>query len=273
SFTEYELKNMLYDMMQKSRSFQEHEKHLDLYNALIGSIRVDDAIAKGELDPIRVLKKRPSTDSSKGKTPSKPSYTNKTMKSDESVQGAEMDVEEPVKDNVVNVEEQPQDDAPPKKDNSIWFKQDVVFRPETPDLEWHKEPNVDDAPKQNWFNELLDWVNLEGDRHPYDLSKPLPLQGPPDKQFRYGYLKETVVRRSSQKEYTFKEPDFSRLHLNDIEDTFLLYVQHKLHNLTGDEILDLVNALRTITRSIVIQRMVEHVLRRVDSYHKKAQHH
>nr|GFB19019.1 hypothetical protein [Tanacetum cinerariifolium] len=173
SFTGYELKNMLYDMMQKSGSFQEHEKHLYLYNALIGSIRVDDAIAKGELNPIRVLKKRrhdnkdqdppadsekekkrrmrkdtkpsmkqsTSTDSSKGKTPSKPSYTNKTMKADESVQGAEMDVKEPVKDNVVNVEEQPQDDAPPKKDNSSWFKQDVVFRPETPDLEWHKEPN------------------------------------------------------------------------------------------------------------------------------------
>ncbi|GJT28544.1 hypothetical protein Tco_0908819 [Tanacetum coccineum] len=28
---------------------------------------------------------------------------------------------------------------------------------------------------------------------------------------------------------------------------FLLYVQHKLHNLTGDEIVDMVNALRTFT--------------------------
>ncbi|GJT84070.1 hypothetical protein Tco_1058412 [Tanacetum coccineum] len=51
-----------------------------------------------------------------------------------------------------------------------------------------------------------------------------------DKQFGYGYLKEIVVRRANQKEYTFKEADFLRLHLNDIEDMYLFY-QTKL-NLT-----------------------------------------
>ncbi|GKE04001.1 hypothetical protein Tco_1396019, partial [Tanacetum coccineum] len=214
SSTEYELKNMLYDKIQESGSFKEHEKHLDLYNDLIGSIGLDDAIAK-----------------------------------DETIQDVAIEIEEPVEDNVVNAEEQPQDDAAPKRDNSIWFKQDVVVRPETPDPEWHKEPNADDAPEQNWFNELvnaekdpltfddlmgstvdftkfaknrlkkdkitkadlegpafkllkgtcrnnieleynleqcylalsdqLDWANPEGDKCPYDMSKPLPLQGPP----------------------------------------------------------------------------------------------
>ncbi|GKE81385.1 hypothetical protein Tco_1551385, partial [Tanacetum coccineum] len=43
-----------------------------------------------------------------------------------------------------------------------------------------------------------------------------------DKQFRYGYLKEIFVRHVNQKEYTFKEADFQRLHLNDIEDMYLL---------------------------------------------------
>ncbi|GJU53682.1 hypothetical protein Tco_1227396 [Tanacetum coccineum] len=59
----------------KSGSFQEHEKHLDLYNALIGSIGLDEAITKGELDLTQVLKKRrhddkdqdPVTDSAKEK--------------------------------------------------------------------------------------------------------------------------------------------------------------------------------------------------------------
>ncbi|GKC52924.1 hypothetical protein Tco_1075669 [Tanacetum coccineum] len=35
---------------------------------------------------------------------------------------------------------------------------------------------------QEYFNALtnkLNWNNLEGDRYPFDLSKPLPLQGPP----------------------------------------------------------------------------------------------
>ncbi|GKE04405.1 hypothetical protein Tco_1396423, partial [Tanacetum coccineum] len=70
---------------------------------------------------------------------------------------------------------------------------------------------------------------------------------------------EIVVRRANQKEYAFREADFSRLHLNDIEDMFLLYVQHKLHNFTGEENVDLVNALRMFTRSIVINHRVEDV--------------
>ncbi|GJU92093.1 hypothetical protein Tco_1304516 [Tanacetum coccineum] len=61
-----------------------------------------------------------------------------------------------------------------------------------------------------------------------------------DNQFGYGYLKEIVVRRENLKEYSFKEGDFSKLRLNDIEDL-----------------------------SIVIQRRVEDVQLRVESYQKK----
>ncbi|GJW56487.1 hypothetical protein Tco_0103218 [Tanacetum coccineum] len=75
SFTEYELKNMLYNKMQKCRLYHTHEKHLDIYNVLIGSIGLDEAIAKGEIDGTKVLKKRrhddkdedPPTDSEKKK--------------------------------------------------------------------------------------------------------------------------------------------------------------------------------------------------------------
>ncbi|GKB26467.1 hypothetical protein Tco_0865868 [Tanacetum coccineum] len=164
------------------------------------------------------------------------------------------------------------------------------------------------------LSDKLDWTNPEGDRCPFDISKPIPLQvtktkaarydlkyikdmipklwstvkeaydkndalgihhlGPKrqlfyisrnaatsphevfswlwilsvitltiDNQFGYGYLKEIVIRIEDLKEYAFREADFSRLHMNDIEDLFLLYVQHKIHNLTGNEIVHLVNAL------------------------------
>nr|GEW88446.1 hypothetical protein CTI12_AA475510 [Tanacetum cinerariifolium] len=46
-----------------------------------------------------------------------------------------------------------------------------------------------------------------------------------DNQFGYEYFNEIIVRRVDLKEYSFREVDFSRLHLNDIEDLFLLYVQ------------------------------------------------
>nr|GEW05773.1 hypothetical protein [Tanacetum cinerariifolium] len=73
-----------------------------------------------------------------------------------------------------------------------------------------------------------------------------------DKRFGYGYLKDIIMRRVDQKLYTFKEHDFPKLYLNDIEDMLLLHVQNNLFNLEGDEIVDLAIALRMFTRRIVI---------------------
>ncbi|GJS66573.1 hypothetical protein Tco_0681137 [Tanacetum coccineum] len=239
SLTEYELKSKLYDMMLKNQSFLQHDKHLELYNALISSIGVDEAISKGELDPRKrhhddeqdphadsekeKMKKRrkdiePSKQekdqagsSKKGKAPSKTSKTDKIM-----------NVEELVKDVAMDAKDMTRDDAPPIQGNPQWFKQDAVVRPETHDPEWYKEPNAHDEPKQTWFNELVnadknqvtfddlmsftvDFIKFNkhclkkdkiikadlegptfscgkpegGDRCSYDLSKPLPLQGPP----------------------------------------------------------------------------------------------
>ncbi|GKA83723.1 hypothetical protein Tco_0805318 [Tanacetum coccineum] len=148
----------------------------------------------------------------------------------------------------------------------------------------------------NAITDQLDWTNPKGDRCPYNLSKPLPLQEmisklwspvkiaydkdvalgilsvvsvKVDKQFGYGYFQEIMVRKVDQKLYTFKEGDFPKLHLNDIEDILLLHVQNKLFNLDGDDIVDLVVALRMLTRRIVIQKRVEDVQLGVESYQKK----
>ncbi|GKC05202.1 hypothetical protein Tco_0996812 [Tanacetum coccineum] len=51
----------------------------------------------------------------------------------------------------------------------------------------------------------------------------------------YGYLKEIVVRRADNDLYRFKEGDFLRLRINDIEDMLLLVVQNRLTNLSGDD--------------------------------------
>ncbi|GJY11532.1 hypothetical protein Tco_0379717 [Tanacetum coccineum] len=55
------------------------------------------------------------------------------------------------------------------------------------------------------------------------------------KKYDYGHLEEIKVRREDQKLYKFREGDFSRLRLQDIEDMLLLLVQQKLANLTIDE--------------------------------------
>ncbi|GKC01385.1 hypothetical protein Tco_0987521 [Tanacetum coccineum] len=143
--------------------------------------------------------------------------------------------------------------------------------------------------------ERLDWHDPEGKLHPFDLRKPLPLipdhRGrqviPHDyfinndqeylkvtrhkiiKKYDYSHLDEIEVRREEQQLYIFKEGDFPRLRLQDIEDMLLLLVQQKLTNLTIDERYDLNVALRMFTRRIVIQSQVEDLQLGVESYQKK----
>ncbi|GKC43577.1 hypothetical protein Tco_1061299 [Tanacetum coccineum] len=85
----------------------------------------------------------------------------------------------------------------------------------------------------------------------------------------YGYLKEIVVRRADNDLYRFKEGDFPRLRINDIEDMLLLVVQNRLTNLSGDDVSDFAIALRMFTRSLVIQKRVEDLQLGVESYQKK----
>ncbi|GJR76012.1 hypothetical protein Tco_0088377 [Tanacetum coccineum] len=89
------------------------------------------------------------------------------------------------------------------------------------------------------------------------------------KKYDYGHLEEIEVRREDQKLYKFREGDFPRLRLQDIEDMLLLLVQQKLTNLTIDERYALNVALRMFTRRIVIQRRVEDLQLGVESYQKK----
>nr|GEU37464.1 hypothetical protein [Tanacetum cinerariifolium] len=102
----------------------------------------------------------------KGKTPTKGSKTSKTALAKEPVEEpiAEVIMDD-AGDDVVHDDDQPHDTSKPKTRNTLnldWFKQPP--RPPTPDPEWNKQK--------------LNWNNPEGDRYPFNLSKPLPLQGP-----------------------------------------------------------------------------------------------
>nr|GFB25951.1 hypothetical protein [Tanacetum cinerariifolium] len=78
-----------------------------------------------------------------------------------------------------------------------------------------------------------------------------------------------TVRRDDDKLYKFKEGDFKRLRIQDIEDMLLLLVQGKLTNLTVEERFAFNVSLSMFTRSIVIQRRVEDLQLGVESYQKK----
>nr|GEW60507.1 hypothetical protein [Tanacetum cinerariifolium] len=93
----------------------------------------------------------------------------------------------------------------------------------------------------------------------------------------YKHLDWITVRRDDDKLYKFKEDDFKRLRIQDIEDMLLLLVQGKLTNLTVKERFAFNVSLWMFTRSIVIQRRVKtfnwnkdkkNRLIRIDELHK-----
>nr|GEZ76759.1 hypothetical protein [Tanacetum cinerariifolium] len=85
----------------------------------------------------------------------------------------------------------------------------------------------------------------------------------------YKHFDRITVRRDDDKLYKFKESDFKRLRIQDIEDMLLLLVQGKLTNLTVEERFAFNISLRMFTRSIVIQRRVKDLQLDVESYQKK----
>ncbi|GJR07878.1 hypothetical protein Tco_0790530 [Tanacetum coccineum] len=89
------------------------------------------------------------------------------------------------------------------------------------------------------------------------------------KWYDYGYLEEIIVRREDHKLYKFKEGDFPRFNLYDMEDILLLVVQKKLSNLEVDDLYDLGVALRMFIRRIVILYRVEDLQLGFKSYQKK----
>nr|GEV10251.1 hypothetical protein [Tanacetum cinerariifolium] len=90
------------------------------------------------------------------------------------------------------------------------------------------------------ITERLDWHNPENKQRRIIVVTRLKMM----KKYDYGHLEKIEVRRDDQEVYTFKEGDFKRLRLQDIEDMLLLLVQQKLTYLTIDERYDLNVALR-----------------------------
>ncbi|GKA86220.1 retrovirus-related pol polyprotein from transposon TNT 1-94 [Tanacetum coccineum] len=85
----------------------------------------------------------------------------------------------------------------------------------------------------------------------------------------YKHLDWITVRRDDDVLYKFKEGDFYRLRIQDIEDMLLLLVQGKVTNLSVEERIAFNVSLRMFTRRVVIQRRVEDLQLGVESYQKK----
>nr|GEZ07571.1 hypothetical protein [Tanacetum cinerariifolium] len=237
----YDLKSALYQIMHANKSFNKNHANHQLYHALMEALIEDEnAKDKGVADADKKTKRRRTKESKSFK---KQSTTKETPKGKASSKGSKSgkssSAKEPVKETIAEVV---MDDAV-----TMWH-----------DLEWNKRQVVLDQPEQPWFNQmvfaiknpltfndlmatLIDFFKyvlsrlkidnltqdillgpaynlLKGDCYPFDMSKPLPLQGHPG--------------------------DFVDLHLNEIKDMLLLAIQHKLFHLTDSDIVDFIVALQ-----------------------------
>nr|GEZ03605.1 hypothetical protein [Tanacetum cinerariifolium] len=177
-----------------------------------------------------------------------------------------------------------------------WFQ--IQKKPPTPDRAWNKtlpathrsiQPWISDLAKQadsrSSFNKLMDTpvdfsaflridskfaVNRESARDVYSKRRIIAITELQIVEWHdYKHLDWITVRKDDDKLYKFKEGDLKRLRIQDIKDMLLLLVQGKLTNLTIEERFALNVSLRMFTRSIVIQRRVEDLQLRVESYQKK----
>nr|GFC71590.1 hypothetical protein [Tanacetum cinerariifolium] len=109
------------------------------------------------------------------------------------------------------------------------------------ELEYHLEEVYKATTNQ------LNWVNPEGQQRIIAVTDLKIVEW-----HSYKHLDWITICRDDDKLYKFKEGDFKRLRLQDIEDMLLLLVQGKLSNLTVEERFAFNVSLRIFTRSIVI---------------------
>ncbi|GJX39577.1 hypothetical protein Tco_0252880 [Tanacetum coccineum] len=124
-----------------------------------------------------------------------------------------------------------------------------------------------------WIEDFIPnsmWINRESARDVYSKHRILVVTKLKIVEWHnYKHLDWITVRRNDYKLYTFKEGDYNRLRLQDIEDMLLLLVQGKLTNLNIEERLALGVSLRTFTRSVIHRRRVEDLQLDVESHQKK----
>ncbi|GJR00810.1 hypothetical protein Tco_0523794 [Tanacetum coccineum] len=83
----------------------------------------------------------------------------------------------------------------------------------------------------------LDWNNLEGDRYPFDLSKPLPLQGPPGHRtiaVDYFFNNDLEYLKTSDPEVTYTtsitKTKAARYEIKGIEDMVSKFSKHNVYS-------------------------------------------
>ncbi|GJU63026.1 hypothetical protein Tco_1244861 [Tanacetum coccineum] len=252
--------------MESNKSIHRSNEQKNLYKALVDSYESDKLILDTYGETISFKRRRdkedkdeePSAGSNRGPREEEREKNQSQPTADESAQAEEpmqtaKDLEEPAHQEFKTgvTEDQPDEETSQLPD---WFQKPA--KPPTPDHDWNKTLPDAHGPIQPWlsslaqmedlresFNELMDspidFSAFVMNQLKVDTLTPELLAGPTFKLMKGSckslYLDWITVRRDDDKLYTFKEGDFNRLCIQDIEDMQLFLVQGKLTNLTVEE--------------------------------------
>ncbi|GKA60400.1 hypothetical protein Tco_0759807 [Tanacetum coccineum] len=306
NLSKLELKKILIDKMESNKSIHRSDEQKNLYKALVDAYESDKLILDTYGDTVSFKRRRddedkdeePSAGSNRGskrrragKEPESTSApkekTSKTTgkstegskshhkSAGESAQAEEpmhtaKDLEEPAHQEFETgvTKDQPNEETSQLPD---WFQKPA--KPPTPDHDWNKTLPDAHGPVQPWLSSRPKKKMEDPSESAHDVYSKRRIIAVTKLQIvewhNYKHLDWITVRRDDDKLYKFKEGDFNRLRIQDIEDMLLLLVQGKLTNLTVEERLAFNVSLRMFTRSIVIQKCVEDLQLGVESYQKK----
>ncbi|GJX02462.1 hypothetical protein Tco_0186375, partial [Tanacetum coccineum] len=201
TLTEFELKKILLDKMEKSESYLTAPKHRDCYDGLKKSYALDKdffysydvySLKRGRKDkdkdedpsagsdrglkkrklskdaePTTGPKKKDSTSGSSKGTKSQPKSSGKSVQSEEPVfEVADSDMPQDQEGNLGDNEDEPRNETASRR---------PAFRLLKGTHYNYVELEYDFEECYKALSEKLDWENPEGGDYPFDLSKPLPL--------------------------------------------------------------------------------------------------
>ncbi|GKB87744.1 hypothetical protein Tco_0960016 [Tanacetum coccineum] len=185
SLTEFELKKILLDKMQKSKSYRAAKEHKDLYDALVKSYKLDknlfesygnsyslkrdredkdkdedppagsdQGLKKQKMskdgEPSKGSKSKESKSSSSKGTKSQSKSSGESGKAEESVfETTDTEMPHNQGGDLGNTDDQPNIEATSRDD---WFKKPE--RPQTPDSDWNATKSIDFKPPQTWISKI-----------------------------------------------------------------------------------------------------------------------
>ncbi|GJX15691.1 hypothetical protein Tco_0216523 [Tanacetum coccineum] len=176
SLSKYELKTILFNMMEKSRSYLTHDKQQALFDALFNSLSLDDAIASGQADLEKVLRKRDRDEEDPSAGPNQVSAAKDPLTFNE-LMVTPIDFFKYAM-NRLKIDNLTQE-------HLVGPVYELLKGTCTSSIEL--EYNTEECFKA--LTDKLHWNNPEGDHCPFDLTKPFPL-----KEVHYVYHEEKAAR-------------------------------------------------------------------------------